>query len=298
MRKHPVILGLLLLLLVGVIFFLAVYFLGSSTGKRSLSLGDHVGVVTVEGVLRDSQDIVRQVEEFSRDEGIKAVVVRIDSPGGGVTPSQEIYDSLVELKTKKKIVVSMGSVAASGGYLIACAADKIVANPGTITGSISAIMHFANAEELLKKIGLKSSTVKSGKFKDIGSPTRPMTPEEKALIQALVDDTYDQLLDVIARDRKIPKEALRKIADGRVFTGRQARKLGLVDDLGGMDYAVRLAGKISGIKGKPEVAYPTKKKSNLWELILQQTISTLVGELRKEETRFHQGFYYLYEPSS
>ena len=298
MRRHPVILGLLLLLLGGVIFFLAVYFFGSLTGKRSLSLGDHVGVVTVEGLLRDSQDIVRQVEEFSRDEGIKAVVVRIDSPGGGVTPSQEIYDSLVELKTKKRIVVSMGSVAASGGYLIACAADKIVANPGTITGSISAIMHFANAEELLKKIGLKSSTVKSGKFKDIGSPTRPMTPEEKALIQALVDDTYDQLLDVIARDRKIPKEALRKIADGRVFTGRQARKLGLVDDLGGMDYAVRLAGKISGIKGKPEVAYPTKKKSNLWELILQQTISTLVGELRKEETRFHQGFYYLYEPSS
>ena len=298
MRKHPVILGLLLLLLVGVIFFLAVYFFGSLTGKRSLSLGDHVGVVTVEGLLRDSQDIVRQVEEFSRDEGIKAVVVRIDSPGGGVTPSQEIYDALVELKTKKRIVVSMGSVAASGGYLIACAADKIVANPGTITGSISAIMHFANAEELLKKIGLKSSTVKSGKFKDIGSPTRPMTPEEKALIQALVDDTYDQLLDVIARDRKIPKEALRKIADGRVFTGRQARKLGLVDDLGGMDYAVRLAGKISGIKGKPEVAYPSKKKSTLWELILQQTISTLVGELRKEETRFHQGFYYLYEPSS
>ena len=298
MRKHPVILGLLLLILVGVIFFLAVYFLGSSTGKRSLSLGDHVGVVPVEGVRRDSQDIVRQLEEFSRDEGIKAVVVRIDSPGGGVTPSQEIYDSLVELKTKKRIVVSMGSVAASGGYLIACAADKIVANPGTITGSISAIMHFANAEELLKKIGLKSSTVKSGKFKDIGSPTRPMTPEEKALIQALVDDTYDQLLDVIARDRKIPKEALRKIADGRVFTGRQARKLGLVDDLGGMDYAVRLAGKISGIKGKPEVAYPTKKKSNLWELILQQTISTLVGELKKEENRFHQGFYYLYEPSS
>ena len=298
MRKHPVILGLLLLLLVGVIFFLAVYLLGSLTGKRSLSLSDHVGVVTVEGVLRDSQDIVRQVEEFSRDEGVKAVVVRIDSPGGGVTPSQEIYDSLVELKTKKRIVVSMGSVAASGGYLIACAADKIVANPGTITGSISAIMHFANAEELLKKIGLKSSTVKSGKFKDIGSPTRPMTREEKALIQALVDDTYDQLLDVIARDRKIPKEALRKIADGRIFTGRQARKLGLVDDLGGMDYAVRLAGKISGIKGKPEVAYPTKKKSTLWELILQQTISTLVGELRKEENRFHQGFYYLYEPSS
>lgn len=298
MRKHPVILGLLLLVLVCVVFFLLVYFLGFLTGKRSLSLGDPVGVLNIEGVLRSSQEIVRQAEEFSRDEGIKAVVVRIDSPGGGVTPSQEIYESLAELKKKKKVVVSMGSVAASGGYLIACAADKIVANPGTITGSISAIMHFANAEALLKKIGLKSLAVKSGKFKDIGSPTRPMTDEEEALIQGLVDDIYDQLLEVISRDRKIPKETLRKMADGRVFTGRQALKLGLVDELGDLGYAVRLAGKISGIKGKPEVVYPSKKKTTLWELLLQQTISTLVGELSKEENRFQQGLFYLYEPSS
>jgi protease IV len=298
MRKHPVILGLLLLVLVCVVFFLLVYFLGFLTGKRSLSLGDPVGVLNIEGVLRSSQEIVRQAEEFSRDEGIKAVVVRIDSPGGGVTPSQEIYESLAELKKKKKVVVSMGSVAASGGYLIACAADKIVANPGTITGSISAIMHFANAEALLKKIGLKSLAVKSGKFKDIGSPTRPMTDEEEALIQGLVDDIYDQLLEVISRDRKIPKETLRKMADGRVFTGRQALKLGLVDELGDLGYAVRLAGKISGIKGKPEVVYPSKKKTTLWELLLQQTISTLVGELSKEENRFQQGLFYLYETSS
>jgi len=192
----------------------------------------------------------------------------------------------------------MGSVAASGGYLVACAADKIVANPGTITGSISAIMHFANAESLMEKIGLKSSVVKSGKFKDIGSPVRPMTTEEQALIQDLVDDTYDQLLEVISRDRKIPREALKQLADGRVFTGRQAQKLRLVDDLGDMGHAVRMAGKLAGIKGTPELVYPTKKKSTYWELLMEKAASALVGELNKEGSRFQQGVHYLYEPSS
>ncbi len=298
MRKHPVILGLLLLLLVFFIFFLLAYFLGIFTGKRSLPLAETVGVLTVEGVLRSSQEFARQAEEFGRDDGIKAVVVRIDSPGGGVAASQEIYAALAELKKKKKVVVSMGSVAASGGYLVACAADRIVANPGTITGSISAIMHFANAESLMEKIGLKASVVKSGRYKDIGSPVRPMTPEEQALIQELVDDTYDQLLEVISRDRKIPREALKQLADGRVFTGRQAQKLGLVDDLGDMGYATRLAGKLAGIKGLPDLAYPSKKKATYWELLLEQAASKLVGELNREGGRFQQGVHYLYEPSS
>ena len=298
MRRHPVILGLLLLLLVFFIFVLLAYFLGIFTGKRSLSLADSVGVLNLEGVLRSSQEFARQAEEFGRDDGIKAVVVRIDSPGGGVAASQEIYASLAELKKKKKVVVSMGSVAASGGYLVACAADKIVANPGTITGSISAIMHFANAESLMEKIGLKSSVVKSGKFKDIGSPVRPMTAEEQALIQELVDDTYDQLLEVISRDRKIPREALKQLADGRVFTGRQAQKLGLVDDLGDMGHAVRLAGTLAGIKGAPELVYPTKKKATYWELLMEKAAAALVGELNKEGSRFQQGVHYLYEPSS
>ena len=298
MRRHPVILGLLFLLLVFFIFFLLAYFLGIFTGKRSLPLADSIGVLNLEGVLRSSQEFARQAEEFGRDDGIKAVVVRIDSPGGGVAASQEIYASLAELKKKKKVVVSMGSVAASGGYLVACAADKIVANPGTITGSISAIMHFANAESLMEKIGLKSSVVKSGKFKDIGSPVRPMTTEEQALIQDLVDDTYDQLLEVISRDRKIPREALKQLADGRVFTGRQAQKLGLVDDLGDMGHAVRMAGKLAGIKGTPELVYPTKKKSTYWELLMEKAASALVGELNKEGSRFQQGVHYLYEPSS
>ena len=298
MRRPPVILGLLLRLLVFFIFFLLAYFLGIFTGKRSLPLADSIGVLNLEGVLRSSQEFARQAEEFGRDDGIKAVVVRIDSPGGGVAASQEIYASLAELKKKKKVVVSMGSVAASGGYLVACAADKIVANPGTITGSISAIMHFANAESLMEKIGLKSSVVKSGKFKDIGSPVRPMTTEEQALIQDLVDDTYDQLLEVISRDRKIPREALKQLADGRVFTGRQAQKLRLVDDLGDMGHAVRMAGKLAGIKGTPELVYPTKKKSTYWELLMEKAASALVGELNKEGSRFQQGVHYLYEPSS
>jgi protease IV len=296
MRKHPVILGLCLLLLIGLFFLLLMLLAGSLSGQRALTWGDHVGVVTIEGVLRDAQEITRQLDDFGKDNSIKAVVIRIDSPGGGVTPSQEIYDAVIALKKKKKVVASMGSLAASGGYMVACAADRIVANPGTVTGSISAIMHFANAEELLKKIGLKSSVIKSGRFKDIGSPTRPMTEDEKALIQSLVDDTYDQFLETVATSRRISKEDLRKIADGRLFTGRQARKLGLVDDLGDMASAVRLAGQLSGIQGTPDVVYPGKKKSTFWELILQQAVTSLLGELKKTETRF-EGLQYLYEPS-
>ncbi len=188
--------------------------------------------------------------------------------------------AVTDLKKKKKVITSMGSVAASGGYMVACATDKIVANPGTMTGSISAVMHFANAQELLKKLGLKASVVKSGKFKDIGSPVREMTAEERALIQELVDDIYDQFLDMVARDRNIPKENLRKIADGRIFTGRQAQKLGLVDYLGDMGYAVTLAGEMSGIKGKPEVVYPKKKGSKFWDYLFREMFIALELQMR------------------
>jgi protease-4 len=297
MRKHPVILGLGLLLLIGLFFLLLMALMGSLFGQRTLTWGEHIGVVTIEGVIRDSQEISRQLNTFGKDGSIKAVVLRIDSPGGGVAPAQEIYDAVLAVKKKKKVVASMGSLAASGGYLIACAADRVVANPGTVTGSISAIMHFANAEELLKKIGLKSSVVKSGRFKDIGTPTRPMTEDEKALIQSLVDDTYDQFLEAVSKGRRIPKEDLRRIADGRVFTGRQAQKLGLVDELGDLNYTVRLAGTLSGIKGEPDVIYPVKKKSTFWELILQQAVISLVGEMKKGDAR-SEGLNFLYDQGS
>ncbi len=294
MRRHPIAFGLVLLLLIGALFFAAVYVM-SRFGRdgRSFSAGDKVGIVTVDGIIRDARDTVEQIEDFGRDNRIKALVLRIDSPGGGVAPAQEIYEALLRIKKQKKIVVSMGSVAASGGYLIACAADKIVANPGTITGSISAVMHFANVEELMKKIGLKSSVVKSGKYKDIGSPVREMTAEERALMQSLVDDIYDQFLDVVSRDRKISREELKKIADGRIFSGRQARKMKLVDELGDLGHSVRLAGKLAGIPGTPETVYPEKKAVHLWEYLSQQVFSLLVSEVQKREAEM-TGIQYLY----
>jgi len=281
MRKHPVLLGIFLLFLVGVAFFLLVYALGSVTeDKQSFSLNNKVGVVKIEGFIGDIHDVVEQMNQFGKDDSIKAVILRIDSPGGGVASSQEIYQAVNDLKKKKKVVASMGSVAASGGYMVACATDKIVANPGTLTGSISAVMHFANVEELLKKVGLKATVVKSGKFKDIGSPVREMTPDEKALLQDLVDDISDQFIEMVSKDRNIPKENVRKIADGRVFTGRQAHKLGLVDYLGDMGYAVTIAGEMAGIKGKPDVVYPKKKGLKFWDYFFREMFTALEGQIK------------------
>lgn len=293
MRKHPVLLGILLFFLVGVAFFLLVYALGSVTeDKQSFSLNSKVGVVKIEGFIGDTHDVVEQMNQFGKDDSIKAVILRIDSPGGGVASSQEIYQAVNELKKKKKVVASMGSVAASGGYMVACATDKIVANPGTLTGSISAVMHFANVEELLKKVGLKASVVKSGKFKDIGSPVREMTPEEKALLQDLVDDISDQFIEMVSKDRNIPKENVRKIADGRVFTGRQAHKLGLVDYLGDMGYAVTIAGEMAGIKGKPDIVYPKKKGLKFWDYFFREMFTALEGQI-KGKVEHLNGILYL-----
>ena len=299
MRRHPVIFALVILIVIAAVFSCSVFTITALSGKRrTFSLNEKVGVVLVEGIITDAREIVQQLGDFGKDDSIRAVVVRIDSPGGGVAPSEEIYGAILELKKKKQVVASMGSIAASGGYLIACGANRIVANHGTLTGSISAIMHFANVEDLLKKIGVRSSVIKSGKFKDIGSPSRDMTAEEKALLQSLVDDIYDHLLDVIARDRKINKEELRKIADGRIFTGRQAQKEKLVDELGDLAYALNLAGKMAGIQGKPEAVYPAKKKSTFWELIFQNAVSSIVSELRGRESSKQMGLFYIYEPAA
>ena len=283
MRKHPVIFGAFLLVLIFVLFFLLVFGITILTGDpSSFSLRDKIGIVTVEEFIRDSSTVVDQLVKYGKDDSIKAVVLRIDSPGGGVVPSQEIYEAVLSLKKKKKVIVSMGSVAASGGYYIACAADTIVANPATITGSIGVIAHFSNVEELLHKIGLKPSTIKSGKYKDIGSPLRDMTPDEKRLIQGVIDDIYDQFLEAVSLNRKITKEKVAGFADGRIFTGRQALKMGLVDFLGDREYAINLAAKLSGIKGEPEVVYPEKKEFKLWRYIVSEMVSTVVSELREK----------------
>ncbi|MBM4270583.1 MAG: signal peptide peptidase SppA [Deltaproteobacteria bacterium] len=293
MRKHPVLFGIIILTFIGIVFFTLIYLISSAgVEKRSFALSNKVGVVKVEGFIGDSNEVVEQINQFDKDDSIKALIVRIDSPGGGVAASQEIYEAVADIKKKKKVVASMGSIAASGGYMIACAADKIVANPGTVTGSIAAVIHFANVEELMKKIGLKSSVIKSGKYKDIGSPVREMTPDEKVLMQNLVDDISDQFIDMVSRDRKIQKEDLRKIADGRVFTGRQAYRLGLVDHIGDMGYAIDLAGEMSGIKGKPEVVYAKKKGLRLWDYIFRDVFSALEEQVQSRMYRFH-GIQYL-----
>jgi protease-4 len=296
MRKHPVISGMAILFVMAILFYVFFYKAGSSAGKvTTFTSGNKIGVVSVDGLINDSIKIAEQLDEFGRDSSITAVILRVDSPGGGVAASQEIYDAVVELKKKKKVVASMGSIAASGGLLVACAADQIVANPGTITGSISAIMQFANFEELLKKIGLKSAVVKSGKYKDIGSPLRDMTPEERKIIQELVDDIYDQFVDVIMKDRKLSRKKVLEIADGRVFSGRKAKEYGLVDHLGDMGYAAKLAVELSGKTGKYDLIYPRKKRTSVFDYLLESAANQLSDSLN-EKMETMSGVSYLYYP--
>lgn len=297
MRKHPVVVGLILLVALGAVVYFMSYRAGlqsSRAGSNAFSLTDKIGVVPVEGVITDSIEIAENLEEFGNDRSIVAVVVRIDSPGGGVAASQEIYDAIVALKKKKKVVASMGSIAASGGLMIACAADKIVANPGTITGSISAVMQFANLEELMKKIGVKSSVVKSGPYKDIGSPMREMTPEEKIIIQELIDDIYNQFIDVIVRDRKLPRQQVIAIGDGRVFSGRKAKEYGLVDQLGDLAAAAKLAGVLAGSSGSYDLVYPPEKRLSILDYVMESAANQLARSVRqKAETWGGAGYLYI-----
>lgn len=296
MRRHPVIGGLIFLVLVAVFLAIGVRLLGlPGIKKTGLSFGHKIGVVNVEGIITDSFEITEQLEEFGRDDKIRAVVVRIESPGGGVVPSQEIHDAIVSLKRHKKVVASMGSVAASGGYLIACAADWIVASPGTITGSLSAVMHYANIEGLMKKLGLQAFVVKSGRYKDIGSPTRMMTQEEKDILQGVVDDSCSQFKEIIQINRKIPADRLMEITDGRIFTGRQAKSLGLVDELGGFDLAVRKAAKMAGLKGKPDLVFPPERSAGFWELLRNSMTAAMPGS-GLFQGRNLSGLFYLYQP--
>ncbi|MFA5179827.1 MAG: signal peptide peptidase SppA [Syntrophales bacterium] len=294
MRRHPILFAFVLLIMMAMVFSAVVFSVSAISGKRkSLLASEKVGVVTVAGVITDALETVQQLEDLGKDDSVRAVVVRIDTPGGAVAPSQEIYGAVRELKKKKKVVASIGSIGASGGYLIACAADRTVANPGSITGSISTVMHLLNAEGLLSKIGLKPSVIKSGKYKDIGSPSREITAEEKALLQSVIDDMNDHFIDTIAADRKMPREKVKAIADGRIFSGRQAMQAGLVDELGDMNHAIVLAGSMSGMKGRPEAIYSGKKKS-YWDVLFKNSLSALVSEWKNQEAR-SAGAYYLYE---
>jgi protease-4 len=291
MRKHPVIFGFLLLAIIGVFCFMILRTFSPFEKKSAgFSFKEKIGIVTIEGVLRNSKDTITQLNKYEKDGNIKAVVLRVNSPGGAVVPSQEIYDKILHLKKFKKVIVSMGSVAASGGYYIACAADRIIANPGTITGSIGVIIQFSQIEDLLKKIGLKATVVKGGRYKDVGSPVREMTPDEKSIIQDVIDDIHNQFIEVVLSNRDIPKEKVEEIADARIFTGRQALKIGLVDDLGNMEYAIDVASDLAGIEGKAEVVYPEKKRKSLLRYIASETLSAVSEEFKGDDA----GISYLY----
>jgi protease-4 len=283
MQKRPLLIALALLCGIFVFFLALVVAVSHLLDRPTRFVVRHqVGVVEVKGVIIDSKRILEQLQAFHENSAIKAIVLRVDSPGGGVGPSQEIHDEVKRIDADKPIVVSMGSVAASGGYYIAAPARQIFANPGTITGSIGVIMEFTNFQELLEKIGLHSQVVKSGKHKDIGSPVRPMTDEDRTILQGLIDDVHSQFIDSVAAGRHLDPQKVRVLADGRIFTGRQARALGLVDELGSFDAAIRRAGELGGIDGKPEVVYPPTEKPKLIDFLIQEASSqirqALVGQ--------------------
>jgi protease IV len=282
MKRKRVWVGLGVIVVLLLFFFGVLLFIGRGSQKKgAFSFGDKIAIVEIKGVIAQSAEIIEEMRQYGEDETVKAIILRIDSPGGGVGPSQEIHREVLKLKARKKVLASMGSVAASGGYYVACATDLIVANPGTITGSIGVVMEFTNLEELLKKIGVKGVILKGGEHKDIGSPFREMTSGEKKIMQDVIDNVHQQFIRAVAEGRKMEQSRLIPVADGRIFTGEQAKQFGLVDEMGNLEDTVDLAAKMVNIEGRPTVVYP-KKKFTLWEILAKEMASTLVETLSEK----------------
>jgi protease-4 len=269
-----------------VTFLAVLFFLGLSgivlalLGKGSFfSPRERVGVVEIKGLLTDSRTVIKQLDRYRDDDSIKAIVLRINSPGGAVGPAQEILREVEKIRAKKKIVASLGTVAASGGYYIASGANLIMANRGTVTGSIGVIMQFTNVEGLTKKIGLDLFNLKAGRYKDAGSPFRPMTPEDKAYLQGLLDNIYQQFLSDVAHNRKIPLAKMKNLAEGRIYTGDEAKQAGLVDEFGNLPDAIERAGRLGGIKGKVTAVYAEKEGFSLLRLLLGQETEDTLSQL-------------------
>jgi len=277
-KKHPILFGILIYILVAcgllILWGGLTFFLKEDAG---LSFGNRIGVVSIRGLITDSRSVVEQLKKYRNDSRVKAIILRIDSPGGGTAASQEIYREVQRTVTKKKVIASMGNVAASGGYYVALAADKIVANPATLTGSIGVIMEVSNIKELLQKIGVSREAIKSGPYKDIGSPVREMKPEERRLLEEVIQNVHQQFIEVVSKGRRLSREQVEKIADGRIFTGQQAKTMGLIDELGSFEDAVDLAKKMVGLSGDVKLIYPEKKRFSIWDLIF----SEMMGEIKQ-----------------
>lgn len=266
-KRVFIILGIIITL-----FFL-ILILRSMNGGTSI--GQKVAVIDITGIITKSDATIKLIHTYRDDPSIKAIVIRIDTPGGSVAPVQEIYSELQ--KIEKPIVASMGGTAASGGYYVACAADTIMANPGTLTGSIGVIMQFTRMKGLYDKIGLEHQVIKSGQFKDTGSPFRTLTEEEQAVLQATVDNVYNQFVDTIfeARQSLLSRSEIAGLADGRIFSGQQAMDLKLLDRIGNLPEAIELAGELAHIDGKPKVVRKEKKTSLLEQLLGVKQTSVL-----------------------
>ncbi len=279
-------LGILAFLALIVVGFsvLIVLILGKTTTRRqvvTIGSGDEIAVVELRGVITSADDIVRQFKNYRENQSIKAILLRIDSPGGSAVASQEMYEEVKKTRDSgKPVVVSMGSLAASGGYYVACGSSRLVANPGTLTGSIGVISEFLQLHEVLDKIGIDVKTIKSGSMKDAGSQTRKMTVEDQKYFQSLLDDVHDQFIEVVETERKLNHEDALALADGRVFTGKQALQYGLVDTLGTFEDAIIIAAELAGIDGEPAIV--RERERRLWWESIFGDITKSVKEMKKD----------------
>jgi len=279
-RRHPYLFFLLLMtLIVASASVLMSLLMLIGRGMSDIDFGEKVGIVEIEGAIADSRDVLADLKRFRKDESIKAIVLRVDSPGGIVGPSQEIYREIQKTIPEKPIITSMGAIAASGGYYVAAASNGIMASPGTITGSIGVIIGYTNIQQIIEKIGLLPVVIKSGDFKDIGSPTREMTDEERRLLQEFVDQTHRQFVQAVADGREMDFERVAELADGRIFTGEQAKQLGLIDRLGNLEDAIEWAGREAGIEGEISSVYARPEKFSLMDFLVETPIHSWLQEL-------------------
>ena len=279
-----------------VAIFALVYFSVRSQQKDGFSgFGDKIGVVDLEGVILNPKDVVDQLRKFADDSSIKAIVIHVDSPGGGAAASEEIYREVLRIRDEKKktIVASIGTVGASGAYYVSSAANKIFADNASIVGSIGVIAEWYNYEELLKWAKLQAITLKAGEFKDTGSPTRPMTPEERAYMQSMIDNMHTQFIHSVAVGRKMKDDQVRVLANGKVWTGQEAVPLKLVDQIGDFRMAIDDTAKSVGIKGEPTLVRPEKDRKSLLDLMFGDISGYLPDATKLMQTNV--GFYYLWK---
>ena len=264
---------LLAIAVLAIIFFVFLIGMGFGlliSGEDAFGARDRVAVLTIDDIVLDSQIYLDSISKIKKDDSIKALVVRINSPGGAVGPSQEIYGEIKELREKMPVIASLGAIGASGGYYIACGAEKILTNPGTITGSIGVIAQFVNYDRLIKWAKMDVEVIKSGQFKDAGSPFREMSEAEREYFQELIDNVHSQFKLAVSEARGIDPDEIDRIADGRVFTGEQAKDLKLVDEFGTLSDAINLAGTKGGIGEEPDVVYYPKRKAPFIDLLLSK----------------------------